>query len=103
MVTFLPHIHEAPTEPSRPWTPAAGDREVALTHTVAALLPQVPQTQHALLATGTVPIGGPALAQLLHTHKTQRHTHGGRGFTIKCFHGRHEQQGEAQYGSLLDA
>jgi len=28
----------------------------ALTHAVAALLPEVPQTQHALFTAGTVPI-----------------------------------------------
>lgn len=55
---------------TQPWARVAGDREAVLTHTVAALFPQVPQTQHALFATGTVPIRRTALAQLLHTRKT---------------------------------
>lgn len=34
-------------------------------HTVAALFPEVPQTQHTLFTTGAVPIGRTTLAQLL--------------------------------------
>lgn len=43
----------------------------ALTHAVAALFPQVPQTQHALFTAGAVSIGRTTLAQLLQTHSVR--------------------------------
>lgn len=42
----------------------------ALTHAVAALLPKIPQTQHALFTAGAVPIRRTTLTQLLQ-EKTQ--------------------------------
>lgn len=46
---------------------------VTLTHAVAALLPEVPQTKHAVFAAGAVVIGGAALAKLL--QETHGNTH----------------------------
>lgn len=43
-------------------------RKAALTHTVAALFPKVPQTQHALFTARTVAIRRTTLAQLLESH-----------------------------------
>ena len=42
----------------------------ALTHTVAALFPEIPQAEHAVFTAGAVSIGGTALTKLL--QETQR-------------------------------
>lgn len=63
---------------------------VAHTDTVAALVPQGPEAQHALLTAGAVPFSRPALAELL--NEAFAHIAGTECFVTALGHGETQQE-----------